>query len=218
MTTRENRRARADRHSRQLRIDGGAELREIRVGAGLSLDDVGAAIGMSGSEVGRIERGLIEDVSVRNLDRIAHASGHHLSLKLYPADDLIPRCRTGAPARAAPRAAPSVTRLAYRGAAPWRHQPQRLGRCGQIKSDRTAIDAETRIRDSQALTRRLELKFERDRTVARLVVLVADTRNNRRALELIREGMREAFPLDTREILAAFARGELPAAGGIVVL
>ena len=85
------------------------------------------------------------------------------------------------------------------------------------ETDRTAIDAETRIRDGQALTRRLELKFERDRTVARLVVLVADTRNNRRAFELIREGMREAFPLDSRDP-AAFARGESPAAGGIVVL
>ena len=218
MTTRENRRARADRHSRQLRIDGGAELREIRIGAGLSLDDVGAAIGMSGSEVGRIERGLIEDVSVRNLDRIAHASGHHLSLKLYPADDPI---RDAAQVRLLER-----LRVRLHPSLGWRTEVPLHGATSlsawdavvRSESDRTAIDAETRIRDGQALTRRLELKFERDRTVARLVVLVADTRNNRRALELIREGMREAFPLDTREILAAFARGESPAAGGIVVL
>ena len=64
---------------------------------------------------------------------------------------------------------------------------------------------------------------ERDRPVAdrrgrpNVVLLVADTRANRRTIELLRESLRASFPLDTRDVLAALGEGRDPGAGGIVI-
>ena len=68
------------------------------------------------------------------------------------------------------------------------------------------VEAETRMSDVQALTRRALLK-KRDSSVAVLVLLVADTRANRAILVAHRESLRGSFPLDTREILTAISRG-----------
>ena len=52
----------------------------------------------------------------------------------------------------------------------------------------------------------------------RIVLLLADTRHNRRVLREHREALRSTFPLDTRAVMAALRAGELPSANGIVVL
>ena len=51
-----------------------------------------------------------------------------------------------------------------------------------------------------------------------MVLLVSETRANRRAMAQLREGWRETLPADGREILAALATGRDPGAGGIVIL
>lgn len=79
------------------------------------------------------------------------------------------------------------------------------------------IEAETHLADLQAMERRVVLK-KRDARLDRLVLLIADTGHNRGALNTHREALRGAFPLDSRAVLAALARGEAPAADGIVVL
>jgi hypothetical protein len=82
---------------------------------------------------------------------------------------------------------------------------------------RARVEAETRIADGQALERRLNLKAHDD-PGGDVIVLVSDTRANRAALRLVREGMRDQFPLDTRAILAALREGRDPGQSGIVVL
>ena len=77
-----------------------------------------------------------------------------------------------------------------------------------------AIDAETRIRDIQALQRRLELKW-RDSGSPRLVLVVSATRHNRRVVREHRSALGSTLPLDSREVLAALRAGELPRANGI---
>lgn len=79
------------------------------------------------------------------------------------------------------------------------------------------IEAETHLADVQAIERRAVLK-KRDARLDRLVLLVADTRHNRDALNAHREALRGAFPLDARAVLTALARGQAPAEDGIVVL
>jgi len=80
-----------------------------------------------------------------------------------------------------------------------------------------AIEAETRVTDVQALERRIGRK-RRDGDVDRVILLVADTATNRRALAAAREALRPGFPLDGRAILAAVGAGRLPDGGGILVL
>ena len=86
-----------------------------------------------------------------------------------------------------------------------------------VGAGRTAIEAETRLTDAQAIARKVSLK-KRDGRVDRVVLLIAGTIGNRRALSACREGLRLDFPLDTGEILASLAAGQQPRASGIVVL
>ncbi|HUQ44512.1 MAG TPA: hypothetical protein VM451_08930 [Candidatus Limnocylindria bacterium] len=86
-----------------------------------------------------------------------------------------------------------------------------------LSPDPIPVEAETRLRDLQALQRRAALKL-RDSPFDRLILLVSDTANNRAILAGYREELRPDYPLDTRSMLAALRRGETPSGSGIVVL
>jgi hypothetical protein len=78
------------------------------------------------------------------------------------------------------------------------------------------VDAETRIRDVQALERRTALK-RRDTGTDRVILLIADTRSNRAILASLRGSLiHDALPGTT--ILAALKSGRDPGGSGIVLL
>ncbi len=79
------------------------------------------------------------------------------------------------------------------------------------------IEAETRLRDIQALDRRLALKIE-DGGAERVILLLADTRTNRDALRASESQLRARFPIRQFEILDTFGAGRRPAGNGIVML
>ncbi|MBA2720376.1 MAG: hypothetical protein H0U52_14225 [Chloroflexi bacterium] len=81
---------------------------------------------------------------------------------------------------------------------------------------RLPVEAETVLNDLQALERRLNLKL-RDGGTEHVILLVADTTRNRRALAAA-PGAFANLPLGTREVLRALARGEQPGGSGIVIL
>jgi len=80
-----------------------------------------------------------------------------------------------------------------------------------------AIEAETRLRDVQALLRKVALK-QRDGHIERVVLLVNDTAGNRRILALHRSDLAAFLPLGGREVLRALRAGRAPHANGLVVL
>jgi len=82
---------------------------------------------------------------------------------------------------------------------------------------RAGCECETRLRDAQAIERRLALKL-RDGNVDIVLLIVPDTVANRRFLEQHREQLRGLLPLDSRQVLEAFRRGELPERSGIVIV
>ncbi len=82
---------------------------------------------------------------------------------------------------------------------------------------RARVEGETRIADGQALERKLALKL-RDDPGGHLILLVADTRANRRALAALGPGLREMLPFGPREIFGALDAGHEPPGSGIVVL
>ena len=71
------------------------------------------------------------------------------------------------------------------------------------------LDAETRIRDAQALLRRETIK-RRDSGAPRLVLLVADTRSNHLALRDAGDAFAAEFPVDSRSAIEALADGARP--------
>lgn len=79
------------------------------------------------------------------------------------------------------------------------------------------VEAETRLRDVQALDRKLALKIE-DGSAERVILLLADTRTNRAAVRAAKLQLGARFPLGQAEILAALREGRRPAGSGIVMI
>jgi hypothetical protein len=79
------------------------------------------------------------------------------------------------------------------------------------------VDAESRLRDVQACSRRTALKRRDDRQDV-VILLVADTRNNRRALRFAAPDLIVDFPLPGAQAIASLEAGRRPAASAIVLL
>jgi transcriptional regulator with XRE-family HTH domain len=197
---------------RRVRSDIGA----ARRGAGLSLDDVGAACGLSGSAVGRIESGATKTVDVRTFAAIAAVVGLEVRLRAYPAGDPI---RDAGQQRLLERLRARLhPTLRWSTEVPLPIEGDLRAWDALIKGHdwRLAVEAETVLDDLQALERRLALK-RRDGSEDHLLLLVADTHRNRRALALAPAAFAE-LPLNTRAILRALAWGDDPDTSGIVIL
>ncbi len=82
---------------------------------------------------------------------------------------------------------------------------------------RVPVDAESRLRDVQACSRTVALKRRDDRSAV-VILLVADTRHNRRVLRLARADLVADFPISGSVALASLANGEPPAGSEIVLL
>lgn len=194
----------------------GHELREARIAAGLSQENVARAVGSSHAAISRMERGLTPNVPLARIDLVAAVVGMRLSIRLFPA---------GQPLRDAGQLA--LLERFRRHLAPgltWRTEvpiplPSDLrawdasvGGAGWM----VFVDAETRIRDVQALERRTALK-RRDTGTDRVVLLIADSRSNRAVLRSLGAPLVEnAMPGSV--ILTALGAGRDPLGSGVVLL
>ena len=82
----------------------------------------------------------------------------------------------------------------------------------------TGIEWISRVGAVDAMLRRANQKQRDDPRVSRVVLVVADTVRNRRALRAAIAIVRADYPLDTREVLAALRAGRAPALNGIVLM
>jgi len=160
----------------------------------------------------------VKSAAVITLTRVAAILGLDLSLKLYPVSDPI-------------RDAGHVKLLErLKGAVPgtlrWRYEVPVTNRPGELRAwdaeircldGPVEVEAETRLRDIQALDRRVALKAE-DGATERVILLVADTRTNRDAIRAAKLHLGARFPLGQAEILAALREGRRPAGSGIVMI
>ena len=215
--------ARADRLARSDLTKVGDELRLGRVGAGLSLSEVGRTCGISRSQVARIERAQVEIVQVHHLVRIGAAVGLDVRLRAYPRGDPI---RDAAQVRLIDRFRNRIDpELAVRTEVPLPIEgdlrawdawvdgfqdpaPDQVG---------MPVEAETRIADLQATTRRLTLKM-RDGNVRSVVLVVADTRTNRATVRAAAAAIHELFPVVPRVAWAALASGRHPGGSALLLV
>lgn len=193
-----------------------ADIAAARRNSGLSQDAVGAACAISGSTEGRIENGTTRTVDIRTLAAIAAAVGLDLRLRAYPAGDAI---RDVGQVRLLERLKARMHPLLG-----WSTEVP-LPIPGDLRawdalirgpSWRIAVDAETVLDDIKALERRLALK-RRDGDVDHVILLVADTARNRRAIASAPAAFAD-LPLRTRQILVALRDRRDPRGSGIVIL
>ena len=216
MSTRDRLADRGARTAQHLVASVGTEIREARLAAGLSQATVARSARVSQPMLSRIERAQSRHVSVESLARVLAVLGLRLSLKAYPDGDplrdashrrLLDRLRT--------LVHPTVV---WRQEVPVTADPaDRRGWDAVLRTTPlpTHVEAETQLRDAQAVQRRLELK-KRDGQTCQLILLVADTRSNRAVLRSKPFG--DAFPVAATRALEALARGEAPGGDAIVVL
>lgn len=189
--------------------------------AGVSLATVARATGISASALSRIERGAATSVSLDHLARIGAVVGLDVRVRAYPAGDpvrdaaqirLLERCRA--------RLAPALT---FRTEVPLPIEGDLRAWDAWIAgfesglSEGLAVEAETRLSDFQAQSRRLVLKM-RDGGVGAVLLVVADTRTNRAVLRATAASLRELFPIPARHALGALASGRHPGGSALVCL
>jgi len=163
----------------------------------------------------RFERGELEHLSVAELGAWCAVVGLELALRAYPAGDLCrDRAQLALLERFRPRLHPSQ---GWATEVPLPIDGDLRTWDAMIRGDgwRLPVDAETALDDLQAAERRLTLKL-RDGGADHVILLVADTRRNRRALASA-PGAFADLPLRTREILNALGSGLHPGGSVIVI-
>lgn len=193
----------------------GEELRHARVEHGLSQADVGAAASLSRVHVGRIERGVVAGLSFYHVCRLASVVGLDLSIRAYPS-----RSPFGDAAHRAllDRAAlPSPGSWHPESPLPLPNDQRAWDTVLQLGQSRVAFEAETHVSDLQALRRREGLKRRDDPSIGAIVLLLADTKHNRRVLREHDQALAADFPPDCAAVAQALAAGRLPVAHSIVL-
>lgn len=172
---------------------------------------------MSHTEIGRIEHATSPRIPFEAIAVVGAVLGLDVSLRAYP---------DGEPVRDAAQIAllarlrlllpPAVsweTEVPIRAAGDRRAWDAVIGGPGW----RVPVDAETRLRDVQACSRKVALKRRDDRSDI-VILLVADTRHNRHVLRLARADLAAEFPVAGEAVLASVVSGQMPSGSGIVLL
>ncbi len=201
----------------RIRQAVGDEFREARLALGLRQEDVGRAADLSPTQVGRIERGVLTSVTIDQLARLAAVLGLDLTVKVYPGGrplrdqaqvTLLDRFRADLGPSLALLTEVPVPIMGDRRA--W--DAQVVGGSATI-----GVEAETRLRDAQAVLRRIALK-KRDSNIDVVILLLADSRTNRAAARDAETSLRAMFPTPPREALRALRQGSIPRASALLIL
>ena len=217
MSARERPADRGSRRGRELLRELIRESRDARIGAGLSQQLVAKAMDRSDAWVSWTESGANRSLSIEDASRLLACVGLDLSVRAYPAgrgirDEaqlaLLANLKTLVEPRWEWRTEVPVPLVGDLRA--WDAVLSRPGVS-------IAVEAETRLRDLQAVDRRVMLKL-RDSNLDRVIILVANTRTNRSTLRDVGEALRANYPVPSGEALKALVRGRDPGANAIIVL
>ncbi|MEP7158110.1 MAG: helix-turn-helix transcriptional regulator [Chloroflexota bacterium] len=217
MGTSETRVERGRRNGRMAAAKLLWEIRVARVTANVSQRTMARRLGWSHVRYGRFERNATREVSIQNLAAVASLLGLELSAGLHKADDSIRDAGHQALVRRF-RAllAPAwqvIAEMPLPGTGDRRSWDLGL----RLVAQRVGVEAETAIRDVQRLVRHTRDR-EADGGMDEVVLLLADTRRNRRLLPELLEALGDRFQTPPRPVLKALREGRpLPGSGVILV-
>jgi hypothetical protein len=170
---------------------------------------------MSRSTVARIESGN-RSTTFREYDAVGAAVGLDVRLRVWPAGDPI---RDAGQQRLLERLGRRLAGdLRWRTEVPLPIEGDLRAWDAVIGGDgwQLAVEAETVVGDVQALERRLALK-RRDGGIKRVLLLIADTRRNRREIAAAPSAFAD-LDRDVRAVLRAIAIGRDPGVDALVLL
>jgi transcriptional regulator with XRE-family HTH domain len=195
----------------------GRELRLARRQHGLSQQVVGSTARCSRSMVSRVERGLVPELSLADASSMLGAVGLDLVIRAVPGGD--PVRDAGHAALLARFRARLHPTLRWATEVPLPIVGDRRAWDGFVSGPdwRLGVEAEMRPNDLQALERRLALK-QRDGGVDRVVLLLADTRDNRRFVRAHEVALRARFAVTGTRAMTLLAAGSSLPADSLVLL
>jgi transcriptional regulator with XRE-family HTH domain len=206
---------RTDRQLREL----ADEFREHRLARALRQADVAAASGISRNHYAAIESARVRTVQLRELNDIAAAIGLELAVRAFPGSTPIrdaghARRLTGFLAALRPPMTGRIEVALPMQENRWERRSWDAMLFGH--GERTAVELEMRLRDVQATRRRHDLK-RRDDPTEHFLLLLADTRHNRRVIAEFVELFAELPRLRPSVVRAAFEAGRHPPSGLLLI-
>jgi len=195
--------------------DIGAEFREARIALGLSQAHVASACRIPRVRYCQIEAGSVRTLSIIEVARIAAVLGLDPMIRLYPGGVPI---RDQAHAERLRRLLGAIRPPLTFGTEvplppiPGRREMRAWDAMLFGHGERTAVELEMRLRDSQAAERRISLK-RRDDPTEHFLLAIADTRNNRRVLTTLGDRIADLSRVKTAKAFAAVAAGAHPPSG-----
>ena len=176
---------------------------------------------MSYTQVGRIERAAHPNVSATQLARIGAVVGLDVRVRTFPGPT---RLRDSGQLALLDRLRACLhPELQLRTEVPLPIEGDQRAWDGMIRgllgppATFLPAEAETRIHDVQAQTRRIMLKC-RDAGIHHVLLVVAGTRTNRNAIRTAQATVDELFPVPESVALAALAAGAHPGGSALVFL
>lgn len=189
--------------------------------AGMTQAQVAERIGCARQRVARIELGRVAGIGLGDLSAVAAVVGLRLQVRAFPAGPALRDAAQLAVMHRLREVLSSAWRLALE--VPVRTSGD-LRAFDLVLRERAGpaivcIEVITRLIDAQMQLRAVHVKW-RDGAPpgARLVVVMANTPANRRALRSVRELLRDELPLDGRPVLAALRDGRDPGGNGIALV
>jgi transcriptional regulator with XRE-family HTH domain len=219
VVTRETRLARGRRSGTQIQAGVLAQLRDARITEGISQAALAEQLGVTQASVSMLEAGKVADVSVIRIAEIASVLGLEPSLTLHRIGPPIrDRGHEALIARFRQRLAPSW-RVVREAEFPSAGDPRSWDLLLRHPTERylIGVEAETRIRDLQALVRRMRERG-REGGVDQLVIVLSDSATNRRLVRDFRDALGAEFQTPAASILAALANVSRLPGSGVVLL
>jgi len=217
MPTRESRSDRGRRRGRQLAGAIVGELRDARVSAGASQTELARALGWSQQNYSRFELNQLREISLIDISVAASMLGLEPSLSFHrigPAlrdkghEALIGRLlRLLSPAWHVAREVPF----------PNPGDPRWWDLLLRLPDFRLGVEAETRIRDMQALVRRMKERA-REGGADELLLVLSDSAHNRGLVGELRQALGEDFAMARGDALRALRAGDGLRGSAVVLL
>ena len=217
MVTRESRKARGQRRGAEVVAATTRALRDARVTLGISQAALASELGWSQSFVSRVDRNKVPQVSLLDISMVASVLGLEPSLSLH---------RIGPAIRDRGHEA-LISRLLHLLSPAWHAlrevpfpspgDPRWWDLVLRLPSYRLGVEAETRIRDLQALVRRMRERAG-DGGADALLLILSDSAHNRSLVEQLRDGLGPEFSACPSTVLVALRLGAPLPGSGVVLL
>ena len=205
---------------RRARVRLGRAIDECRLArqrSGITQRQVADALDCSRQLVTALEAGRLGDVGVAQLSRYAGAVGLDLSVNTHLSDRLL---RDVGQIRLLERFRALIGEgWRWRAEVPVNRDPRDLRAIDAViarGTGRVGVEAITRFIDNQGQVRPILVKQEAS-GLSCMILVLADTRHNRAAIELAGSTLRSDFPLRARELLAELRAGRQPASNGLLL-